>query len=153
MFKKLINKLLDIHPNAISFEETLNLTGLPIISMKQWNDKEKKENIFNFILDTGSDINVIDSNVIPKLKCKKVKATGSVYGVDGKRVHTKVYDITFYHKDREYPYLWLSRDMSVPFSNMKKDHGVNLHGLIGSKFFNEYKYVLDFKDLKAYCKE
>ena len=43
--------------------------------------------------------------------------------------------------------------MSVPFSNMKKDHGVNLNGLIGSKFFNEYKYVLDFKDLKAYCKE
>lgn len=153
MIKKIIHRLFDIHPNAISFEETLNLTGLPIISMKQWDEEEQMDKVYNFILDTGSDVNIIDSNVLKQLQYKELDVKGTVYGADGKRVKTKVCSITFSHKDREYPYIWLARDMSEPFGNMKKDHGVNLHGLIGSKFFNEYKYVLDFKDLKAYSKE
>ena len=152
MIKKFIQKMLDIHPNAISFEETLNLTGLPIISMKQWDEKEQQDKVFNFILDTGSDVNVIDDNILDQLNYEVLKAKGTVYGVDGKRVKTKVLNITFSHKDRDYPYVWLARDMSEPFGNMKKDYGVNLHGIIGSRFFNEYKYILDFKDLKAYSK-
>ena len=32
----------------------------------------------------------------------------------------------------------------------EKESGLKLHGIIGNRFFEKYKYVLDFKDLIAY---
>jgi hypothetical protein len=42
--------------------------------------------------------------------------------------------------------------MKEAFGHMKQDTGVTLHGIIGSKFFNKFKYVLDFDELIAYSK-
>lgn len=46
----------------ISFDYTLNNTKLPIISIMIENIK------INFIIDTGSTCNLIDSNVVEYLK-------------------------------------------------------------------------------------
>ena len=43
--------------------------------------------------------------------------------------------------------------MSDAFGHIKKDTGVTVHGIIGSLFFNEFKYVLDFDELIAYSKK
>ena len=35
-------------------------------------------------------------------------------------------------------------------STMKKEYGVTIHGLLGTGFFQKYKYVLDFNEMVAY---
>ena len=45
------------------------------------------------------------------------------------------------------------QDMTAAFGSIKKETGVTIHGILGAKFFNEFKYVLDFKELIAYSKE
>ena len=148
MIKKIINKLFDIHPNAMSFKQGLDLTGLPIISLYQGNKT------FNFILDTGSDISMVNSYALEQMEHTKVEGIeGEVYGVDGNRVKSTICTIPLSYKDQSFVSDFHVRDMSQAFGNLKKDHGVNLHGLLGSQFFNKYRYILDFAELIAYSKE
>ena len=38
------------------------------------------------------------------------------------------------------------------FTAIKQECGVQVHGILGSKFFDRYSYVIDFSDLTAYIK-
>ena len=57
------------------------------------------------------------------------------------------------YKDKDYEYPYVMQDMKAAFGSIKKETGVTIHGILGAKFFNEFKYVLDFKELIAYSKE
>ena len=134
--------------DSISFQQAMDLTGLPIISLSQGKEK------FNFLLDTGSNDNIIDSNILDEIKHeKKLDYQGTLSGLDGIKNEVTACNISLSYKDKEYPFTYLVKDMKPAFDMMKSDFGVNLHGIIGSRFFNEYKYVLDFADLIAYSKE
>lgn len=147
MIKKILHKLLDIHPNPISFQNSMDLTGLPVVTFHQG---EKK---INFILDTGSTDCVIDSSYLKKLKHKKLDVVMNNQGIDGIKQKVNTCLINIYYKDKGYECPCLIRDMSVSINNIKESTGVTVHGLLGSKFFNEFKYVLDFDELIAYSKE
>ena len=147
MIKEFIQRMFDIHPDAMSFKQGLDLTGLPIITLYQGNTP------LNFILDTGSDVSVIDSNALPQIEHEVLKdLKGTIYGMDGKKHDVNVCSITLNYKDKFFKHNYLTKDLKVAFSNVKQDHGVTLHGMLGSKFFNEYRYVLDFAELIAYSK-
>lgn len=147
MFKRLFSKLLGSHTEAMSFRQGLDLTGLPIVTLGQG------ENRFNFILDTGSDISMIDSNAMPFIKHEVLPdIEGSVIGMDGIMHKTTVCNVTMYYKDKSLEFDCLVKDLSDSFKTMKNRYGVNLHGMIGSKFFNKYKYILDFNEMIAYSK-
>lgn len=147
MIKKIIQKVFNIYPNAMSFRETMDLTGLPIVTFYQG---EKK---FNFLLDTGSNDNIIDSNILDQLNHNKIDYEGTITGLDGIVNKVTACNIDFSYKEQHYPFAYLIKDMKGPFDLMKKDYGVNLHGIIGSKFFNKFKYILDFAELIAYSKK
>ena len=48
--------------DRMSFRETMDLTGLPVVTFKQG------ENKFNFVLDTGAVSSIIDLRVLDKLQ-------------------------------------------------------------------------------------
>lgn len=146
MLKKLFNKIFDIHPKAISFRESMDLTGLPMVTFYQGDRK------YNFLFDTGSNDNIIDASVLDEVDYEKVDYEGTLSGLDGKVHKVDKCNITFSYKDEVYPFDYLIKDMRAPFDLMKNDYGVNLHGVIGSRFFNKFKYVLDFDALIAYTK-
>lgn len=147
MIKRFIERLFGIYPDYMSFKETMDLTGLPVITLYQGDKK------FNFLLDTGSTDNVIDSNVLSTLEHEKIEYEGTLTGLDGIVNKVSACNITFSYKKKSYAYSYLVKDMSVPFDMMKQEYCVNLHGIIGSNFFNKYKYVLDFAELIAYSKQ
>lgn len=147
MIKKLFNKLFgDNHPDIISFAEGYHLTELPLITLFQGDKK------FNFLLDTGSNNSIIDKNILDQIEHTNIDAKSNLFGLEGVSKEVPICSITLSHKGKDYKYEYLVCDMKAPFDSIKKDSGVNLHGIIGSKFFNTYKYVLDFADLIAYSK-
>lgn len=151
--KKLLSKIFgkskeDVYPeNAISFGPGFALTELPVISLYQ-GDKS-----FNFLLDTGSNDSIIDSNILSKITYTLSDKKSTLYGMEGNPEDVTFCDITLSYKGNDFPYTYIIRDMSAAFSNIKAETGVTLHGMIGSKFFNAYKYVLDFEKLIAYSKK
>ena len=73
--------------------------------------------------------------------------------MEGQTKQVKSCEITLYFGNKGYTYNYLINDMSQAFGQIKDSTGVNLHGIIGSKFFNKFRYVLDFAELIAYSKK
>lgn len=146
MFKKLINKILKT-PEVISFRQSFDLTELAVITLHQ-NDKK-----VNLILDSGSNDNVVDSNIINQLEYTSLDETSELFGLEGSVQTVKKCNIDLSYEDRNYKCTFLICDMKSAFDKIKKEIGVTVHGTLGTKFFNEHKYVLDFDKLVAYSKK
>lgn len=135
-----------IHRKEMSFRETMDLCNMPIITFINNGYK------VNFILDTGSSKSVIDKSVLDKLSYKDIEGTGIIYGMDGKKNTVSFVEMSIEYKNKSYTDNFQVCDMSVPFSNLKADYGVNVHGILSSTFFQKYKYILNFDELIAYSK-
>lgn len=130
--------------DSMSFRETMDLTGLPIVTFKQG------ENKFNFVLDTGAFSSIVDSRVLDKMNYTELEGKSIGYGVDGIEHHMDRVGIVLTYKDKNYFDAFRVLDMSVSFDALKRDYGVTVHGLLSSAFFERYKYVLNYNELVAY---
>lgn len=128
----------------ISFKEGLDLTELPIVTFKQG------ENKLHFLLDTGSNISYINTEAMKDLEVEDLNASSSTVGVGGADMETKHYNIKIGYKDQEFIEEFGALDLGVAFSSIEAESGIKLHGILGNKFFEKYKYVLDFRELIAY---
>lgn len=147
MIKKIIRKFLNIHPHTMSFQNSMDLAELPVVTFRQGDKK------INFLLDTGSNNCIIDSNILKNIDHKMLDVETNILGLEGNAQKTGVCTIKMTYKDKEYEYPYVIQDMSAAFDSIKKETGVTVNGMLGSKFFNEFKYVLDFDELIAYSKE
>ena len=132
---------------TMSFRETMDLVGLPIVTFRNGNKR------FNFLLDTGASDSIINSPILQDIDHEVLDSKTCVYGMEGHAVESNLVFITLVYKDKEYSDTFRSVDMTAAFSQLKQDYGVTVHGILSSSFFERYKYVLDFKDLIAYSKQ
>lgn len=144
--KNIINKMCPQDKGKISFKSAMDLCSLPVVTFYQGEQK------LNFLLDTGSNDSIIDSTILKKVKHAKSDHTSLLFGLEGQAKEVSICKITLEYNTKEYVYDYLIKDMSAPFGTIKKQTGVVIHGIIGSSFFNKFKYVLDFAELIAYSK-
>lgn len=134
--------------DIISLKESMDLCSLPVVTFM--NNGKK----FNFVFDTGSNQNHVSSNAAAEMITNDSGRTTSVQGFNGDAEENHGKLAYFTYKDKEYPIeLFVSSALDTSFADIKKNMGVTLHGIIGSDFFREYGYVLDFNDLIAYSKK
>lgn len=145
------NFLFDIRRNksdSMSFKEAMDLVELPVITFYNGNTK------LNFLLDTGSNKNIINNVVLESLNYKKIDEDGiPVIGFNGTASIAESIEMDFNYKDKIYSSNFQVLDMQEAFSQVKAETGVQIHGILGSLFFQEYGYVLDFESLVAYSKK
>ena len=134
------------HKSFISFSLSKGFTSpnIPIATFYQ-GDKE-----LNFIIDTGSDDNIVSKDFLPDIKHEKLDYKGTLSGVGG------VYEvegctITFTHENESFTGMFIVSDtLKEAFDKIRACHGIQLHGMLGSKFLRENNIVLDFNNLMAY---
>lgn len=130
----------------ISFLESFNLTGFPILTFKSGEYK------VNFLLDSGANGCSIDKSVLEYIPHKKADYHQRQHYVGGETKILEVCEIVFSYKDNEYKGTFLVGDYSEHFNAIKDTTGVTIHGIIGTDFFSSYNYVLDFAEMIAYSK-
>lgn len=128
----------------ISFKEGLDLTELPIVTFYQG---EKK---LHFLLDTGSNISYINKDIISSIEATDLETASNTFGVEGNGVECHHYAIEIGYKDQKFIEEFGAIDLNAAFSAIEAESGIKLHGIIGNRFFERYKYVLDFRELIAY---
>jgi len=128
----------------ISFKEGLDLTELPIVTFYQDNKK------LHFLLDTGSNISYINEDVLKDIEAEDLNASSNTFGVEGSGIETHHYMIEIGYKDQKFKEEFGAVNLSSAFGAIEKESGIKLHGIIGNRFFEKYKYILDFKELIAY---
>ena len=132
---------------TMSFRETMDLVGLPIVTFRNNNKR------FNFLLDTGASTSIINKSILSELVYKDTKMGGTVFGMEGNQVEAPLVYIELTYKDKQYDDTFQCVDMTTAFDNVKQEYGVTIHGILSSHFFEKYKYILDFKYLIAYSKK
>ena len=136
--------------DIMSLKESLDLTGIPIVTFTQENVK------YNFLLDTGSDISYINSKIVDnsaiKYEATDYKVAGFISAGGLSSSDIKIIDIPFEYKRTSFKESFAVLDLTESFSQIKEENGVTLHGILGNTFFTKYGYILDFKELKFYTK-
>lgn len=135
----------------ISFKETLELTGLPIITFHHW-DKQCNDIKLNFLLDTGASHSIIDKNVLDGMDYKHTGRKHEMCGLDGIKRITQDVAFTVTYEGKEFHGTFQVDDMTPIFSKIKNTTGVSIHGVLGSTFFNKYRYIIDFDKYITYSK-
>ena len=144
-----INSLYQINKknkSRISFKESMDLTELPVITFINNNVK------LNFLLDTGSNNSIINKSILNTLDYKELNGTSNIIGVEGNNIKNSICEMKVGYKDYVFDTTFNVADLDAPFNVIKQENGVQLHGILGSLFFQKYKYVLDFQSLIAYMK-
>lgn len=132
----------------MSFKEAMDLVELPVVTFLNGDKK------LNFLLDTGSNISQINSSVLPFLDYKKVEEKNmDVIGIEGNKVNTEFCEMTITYKGQEFVNEFCIHDLDDAFAIVREESGVQIHGILGSLFFQKYKYVFDFASLIAYTKK
>lgn len=132
--------------SRISFKESMDLTELPVAT---FNCNRKK---LNFLLDTGSNLSYINSSILSLLDHEIIDRESSVIGFEGNEVSTGSCKIAVTYKEKKFEEEFNIADLDAAFKVVKQESGVQLHGILGSRFFEKYKYIIDFKNLIAYMK-
>lgn len=132
--------------SKISFKEAMDLVELPVVTFYNGDTK------LNFLLDTGSNVSYINSSIISLLVHEKTDKEMNTIGIEGNKVSNQFCKMSVTYKNQVFEEEFSIADLDEAFGVIKQESGVQIHGILGSKFFERYKYVLDFKELMAYIK-
>jgi predicted aspartyl protease len=132
--------------SEISFREAMDLVELPVITF--YNGDRK----INFLLDTGSNISYLNKSVVSSLVVESTGEESNIIGIEGNKVNCKICKMIIKRKNQEFEEEFSIADLDKAFRIVKEESGVQIHGILGSRFFEKYKYVLDFKDYIAYVR-
>ena len=128
----------------MSFRASFALSGLPIISFKR-----NKEWI-NLVFDTGCNYSVIDKGGLKKFNCVPLEGASELIGLEGKSSKGEVAKLILEYEGEQYSIECGVIDMSEAIKEMKSTYGVVIHGILGTDFFDKYKYIIDFNKMIAY---
>ena len=132
--------------SEISFREAMDLAELPVITF--YNGDRK----INFLLDTGSNISYLNKSIVSSLVVESIDEESNIIGIEGNKVNCKICKMIIRRKNQEFEEEFSIADLDKAFRIVKEESGVQIHGILGSRFFEKYKYVLDFKDYIAYVR-
>ena len=128
---------------ALSFEDTFNRTGLPIISLCS------DGRMMNFLLDTGSDCCVINSKELKYLHY--TDSNKKVNTVDSSGISKRgMVNIRLDDGDASVVTEFVVLDLSAQFDEIYNSNKVRIHGILGSKFCRTAGLIIDYDKLKVY---
>jgi len=132
---------------SFSFGKGFKSPNLPIATVYQDNKD------FNFIIDTGSDDNVINRDALKDINHEMIEHQGTLAGVGGV-FEVEACTIPFQLEGENFSAKFIIADhLKDAFDSIRKEHAIPLHGMLGSKFLMENHIVLDFTHFVAYNKD
>lgn len=120
----------------------LNKTKLPIIPV------EIKGKHLCFIIDTGSTCSLIDSNVVEYFKDIATPVGDyNISGIDGTKHKVDVVALPFSFEGQSYSPKFCVKPLLEAFKDIEAESGIQVHGLLGTDFLMENKWIIDFDKL------
>ena len=132
---------------TVSFKQGFVSPNVPIATFYQGDKK------LNFLLDSGSENNVIDKKTLVGINYKILEGISTTLTGVGGTSNTEICELTFKCDKEEYTEEFLVTDLSQAFGMIEDCHSIILHGIIGSTFLRKNNIILDFKNLAAYSKK
>lgn len=127
---------------ALDFKSVFEATGFVLL------DVMFKSTELTFLIDSGSDVNLIDIDLI-KNKDKFEKKEGSYVSLGGRQNVVKFQgNFTFNIDEFEYSDVFTATDMSNFKESMKNMFGLDAAGIIGSHFLRKFNAIIDYHNCR-----
>ncbi len=127
----------------------IQIIGLPQVGLPLLIVKAQAKNLC-FLLDTGSNINVLDRRVSEFFQLSGETAKQHQFGIDGELQTTDIVELAFSLEEQEYKANFSVMDLSSAFGKVEEESGIQIHGLLGCSFMEQQKWILDFEKLCLY---
>ena len=140
----------EVSKNSISIKKYMP-GNLPVITLTN------NGVALNFLIDTGSNISHICPSAATLIECQHIgeDVDMKVAGLGAINQGVTMCFATF--KDtlsKEYQVkLSVSKDLENTAEYIENNTGVKIHGLLGTDFLQDYKYIIDFGILEVYTKD
>jgi len=120
----------------------LSKSNLPLIPV------EIQDKSLCFLLDTGSNINMIDAAVYEYFKdiAEQIGEFAHI-GIEGNSEQVITVKLPFQFEGHSYIPVFSVVNLDKAFSKIHEESGIPIHGLLGNKFFIEHGWILDFDKL------
>lgn len=142
-FEEKLNK----ERSKISIKESMDLAQVPIVTFLEGDTK------LNFLLDTGGSHSHISKSAAKMLIGTPIETAYTYITSMGSDNTSSMIESVLRYKDKEFKVnLFVNEGLDSSFEEIKKECGIQLHGILGADFLKEHKYVLDFAELVAYHK-
>ncbi|MFT3752109.1 MAG: retroviral-like aspartic protease [Paludibacter sp.] len=124
---------------------SLQKTNLPLIAV------DINGNYLCFLLDTGSNKNLIDQRVYEYFKEHfETVGNNSIFGLDGYKTETPVIKLSFNFENYSYSTKFSVFELEKSFEAIEKESDIQIHGILGNEFFIENGWIIDFEKLTLY---
>ena len=127
----------------------IQIIGLPQVGLPLLIVQAQAKNLC-FLLDTGSNINVLDRRVAEFFQLSGGTAIQRQFGIDGELRTTDIVELAFSLEEQEYKANFSVMDLSSAFGKVEEESGIQIHGLLGCSFMEQQKWILDFEKLCLY---
>lgn len=126
-----------------------SIIGLPQVGLPLLIVQAQAKNLC-FLLDTGSNINVLDRRVAEFFQLSGGTAKQRQFGIDGELQISEVVELAFSLEKQNYKADFSVMDLSSAFGKVEEESGIQIHGLLGCSFMEQQKWILDFEKLCLY---
>ena len=109
------------------------IIGLPQVGLPLLIVKAQAKHLC-FLLDTGSNINVLDKRVAEFFQLSGRTTQQQQFGIDGTLQTTDVVEMTFSLEEREYKADFSVMDLSSAFGKVEEESGIQILCLLGCAF-------------------
>lgn len=148
----LVKKDTNLFQDTISFKDNYlkKNSELPIIKLNV------EGRMCNLLLDSGANINILNESVFNKINkdqtIKVVKAEEHITVGSGSMEQVGVANLNFSYQKLKFTQEFDILNMSEAVGLLSKRTGLVIDGILGSKFFKENQWSLDFDKLIVWVK-
>lgn len=124
----------------LSFADSMGRLNLPVITLTN------NGQAFNFLVDTGASLSVVDSTALDKLVHTELNTIGDAYGIDGNIVKVNYVEIQLDSANFTFTEQFQVMRLEA-FDNLRETDNLHLSGILGSAFLKTHGFIVDFKTL------
>lgn len=140
----LLANAVEEHNDGIPFDAAYDSAGLPIITLTN----EGKE--FNFLVDTGANLCVLNESVLPEIKHKKLEGEGTMFGMEGNLQKVEYVEVLLTHGKDDFTVEFQVCNIDAAFGRVEAEHGIAVHGVLGTQFLESNRGKVDFIEHKLH---
>lgn len=106
-----------------------------------------------FLIDTGATHNILFSYVFNEFSnyFTPTQETLHIMGIEGVSIEVKQVEATIAFEDRDIKTHFSVLEANNAVGQVLKEHGVQIHGILGIPFLTQNKWILDFNNLNVQC--
>lgn len=135
----------------IKIDDALKKSGYAILT---FTINRKK---YNFLLDTGSAVNMIDSSALKRIvdsgyELLPPEESYFISGIGGESEKTESYSLGIRYGRTAYRDSFVVKNLSAIFGTIYDQTGYSIDGLLGMPFFNKNKWIFDFEQNVVWIK-